>query len=205
MKHKNFLDEFFKNKNKKDILYIHIIAIFLIGFIIYYFIYPLSGSFQEREENNYKHNIQTLNNLNNKKNLTKLQIIKLNRYIKKLSSQKIVLHKQKQFFDQLVSLLDFAEFDKYKWVKYVKYIVYDSKNEGLQLIDFKNDLINDTNESHIVNKKMSIVVNLKGKYKNLISYLYKYENTKELLRADEIKINDKGEFMIKYFLYGYEK
>jgi ArsR family metal-binding transcriptional regulator len=103
-----------------------------------------------------------------------------------------------------VSLLDFAEFNKYKWANYVKNVVDNAKNEGLKLIDFKNELYKDKKNS-LINKKMDIIVNVNGEYKNLIYYIYKYENTKELLRVNELKINDKGNYMIKFSLYGYKK
>lgn len=204
MKHKNFLDKFFEQKNKKDILYIHIITIFLIGFVIYYFIYPISLSFKDIQRKTYNQNVQTLNKLKLQKNIFTVQIVNLTKTIKKLSLTKNALKKQKFFFDDLISLLDFAEFNKYKWAEYVKKIVYDAKNEGLKLINFKNTLYSDKN-NEFINKKMDIIINIKGGFKNLISYLYKYENTKELLRINELKGNDKGEFMIKYSLYGYEQ
>jgi hypothetical protein len=204
MKQKNFLDKFFENKSKKDIIYIHIIAIFLIGFIIYYFIYPMTSSFEKKEKSKYNHNLQVLNNLKIKKNVYTAQIINLKKTIKKLSLQKMSLHKQKLFFDDLVSLLDFAEFDKYKWAKYMKGIVDNAKNEGLTLIDFTN-ILYDNKDDKLINKKMDISVNVKGEFKNLIYYLYKYENTKELIRVSDLNISDKGNFMIKYTLYGYEQ
>jgi len=205
MKRKNFLDKFFKNKTKKEIIYIHLITILLIGFIIYYFIYPISSDFKKREEKKFSQNTQTLNNLIVQKNVYIAQIANLNKNIKKLTLTKNSLYKQKIFFDDLVSLLDFSEFNKFKWAEYVKNIVYDSKEEGLKLIKFENSIYNDKNSSSFINKKMDINVSVKGKFKNLIYYLYKYENTKELLRVNEINISDKGEFMIKYTLYGYEK
>ncbi|WP_024790023.1 hypothetical protein [Lebetimonas sp. JH292] len=204
MKNKNFLDKFFENKTKKDVLYIHIITIFLLGFIIYYFIYPLASSFKTKEEKNHQNNVQTLNHLKIQKNVYITQIANLRKTIKKLELSKNSLHKQKTFFDDLISLLDFAEFNKYKWAEYVRNIVYDAKNEGLKLMNFANSLYKDTKHSYI-NKKMDIIVNVKGEYKNLIYYIYKYENTKELLRVNELNATDKGEYMIKYTLYGYGK
>jgi hypothetical protein len=114
MKHKNFLDKFFEQKNKKDILYIHIITIFLIGFVIYYFIYPISSDFKNKQVKSYNQNVQTLNRLKTKKNVFTAEIVNLTKNIKKLTLIKNSLYKQKIFFDDLVSLLDFAEFNKYK-------------------------------------------------------------------------------------------
>jgi hypothetical protein len=204
MKYQNFLDKFFENKSKKDIIYIHIMAIFLIGFVIYYFIYPMSLSFKDIQRKTYNQNVQTLNKLKLQKNIFTVQIVNLTKTIKKLSLAKNALKKQKFFFDDLISLLDFAEFNKYKWANYVKNIVQDSKNEGLKLTDFKNTLYNKDSDSFI-NKKMDLTISAEGKYKNLIYYIYKYENTKELLRVNELNISDKGKYLIKFSLYGYKK
>jgi len=197
------LDNFFEGKTKKDIVYIHIAALSLIGFIVFYFIYPISSSYQTREEQHYKNNVNRLNNLKKKKNNYLSQIMYLNRINKQLKLSKISLYKNSTFFDDLVSLLDFAKFDKYKWADYMKNIVYNSKEEGLSLIDFKNNVYNDNNDT--INRKMDVIVFSNGKFKNFINYMYKYENTKELLRINELKVSDKGNYMIKFTLYGYDK
>jgi hypothetical protein len=142
MRHKNVLDKFFYNKNKRDILYIHLMAIFLVGFVIFYFIYPLSSAFKNNQEKIYNRNIQVLDNLKVKKNVYLAQIVSLTKTIKKNSLIKNSLYKQKLFFDDLISLLDFAEFNKYKWAEFLKNIVQDAKNEGLKLISFENYFYN---------------------------------------------------------------
>ena len=197
------LDLFFEGKTKKDILYMHLAVVLLIGFIVFYFIFPISSSYQKKEENNYKNNVSTLSNLKIRKNTYISQIARLIKTKKRLKLSKNSLYKEQVFFNDLISLLDFAKFDKYKWSKYVTNIVYNSKNEGLELIDFKNNVYNDLNDT--INKKMDIIVNSKGKFKNFITYMYKYEVTKELIRVSELKASDKGEYMIKFTLYGYDK
>jgi hypothetical protein len=203
-RHKNFLDKFVEGKDKKEILYMHLAVILLIGFIIYYFIYPISASFKKNQEDTYNQNISTLESLKSKKNVYTMQVVSLTKVINKLNLTKTSLQKQKMFFNDLVSLLDFAQFDKYKWAAYVKNVVEDAKNEGLTLLDFANTLY-DNQAKSFVNKKMDILVNIKGNYKNFISYIYKYENTKELIRVSEINGSDKGVYMIKYSLYGYKQ
>jgi hypothetical protein len=197
------LDALFEGKSKKDILYLYASVVLAIGFIIFYFIYPMSASFKEKEEKKYKENTQKLSQLKSQKNVFNAQIIMLTKQIKQISLQKNSLQKQKVFFDDLLNLLDFIEFDKYKWADYFKHIVDGAKEEGLDLIDFTNKIYN--NDKNIVNKKMDIIIHTKGNYKNLISYIYRYENTKELIRVDELNITDKGDFMIKFVLYGYKQ
>jgi len=199
------LDLFFEGKSKKDVIYLFVAVAGLIGFVIFYFIYPISSDYRTKEQNNYKANTNKLANLKNKKNNTISKIAYLTKNNKKLKLSKNSLHKEMVFFEDLVSLLDFAKFDKYKWSNYMKNIVDNAKEEGLELVDFQNNIFNDSNNSNSVNKKMEMTINLKGDFKNLIYYAYKYENDKELLRVNELNISDKGNYMIKFTLYGYGK
>ena len=198
------LDLFFEGKTKKDILYIYAAVILLIGFIIFYFIYPIASEYKQKQTRNYKNNVNTLSQLQTRKNINISQIANLTKTNKKLKLSKNSLYKEMVFFEDLISLLDFAKFDKYKWSSYMKNIVDNAKDEGLELIKFENNIYNDINNSNI-DKKMEMEVYLKGNFKNLIYYIYKYENSKELLRINELKVSDKGNYMIKFTLYGYGK
>jgi len=197
------LDALFEGKSKKDIIYMHLAAISLIGFIAFYFIYPIASSYSSKEEKQFKNNSDKLNTLKIKRNVYTAQIALLMRDKNKIMKEKNNLYKQKMFFNDLVDLLDFAKFDKYKWANYVQNIVYNAKNEGLKLMKFENYLYDDNNTT--INKKMDVIINTTGKFKNFISYIYKYENTKELIRVNELNISDKGEYMIKFTLYGYKE
>ena len=197
------LDLFFEGKSKKDVLYIHLAAVLFIGFIIFYFVYPVAASYQAEQEKKHKNNVNNLSNLNMQKNSYLGQIVNLTKTKKRLQLSKKSLYKEMVFFNDLVSLLDFAKFDKYKWAYYMKDIVYNAKDEGLDLIKFDNTLYNERNGT--INRKMDITVNGRGKFKNFISYIYKYENTKQLIRINGLEASDKGEYMIKFTLYGYDK
>ena len=197
------LDALFEGKSKKDILYMHLAAISLIGFIVFYFIYPMADKYSSQEEQQFQDHSTKLNTLNIKKNADIAQIARLTRDKKKMLAKKNSLYKQKIFFNDLISLLDFAKFDKYKWANYVQNIVYNAKDEGLKLIKFENYLYDDNNTT--INKKMDVVINANGKFKNFITYIYKYENTKQLIRINELEVSDKGEYMIKFTLYGYKE
>jgi len=199
------LDLFFEERSKKDLIYFFIAVAGLIGFVIFYFIYPISSDYRTKQQNNYKANTNKLVDLKNKKNSTISNIAYLIKNNKKLKLSKNSLYKDTIFFQDLVSLLDFAKFDKYKWSNYMKNIVDSAKEEGLELINFQNTIFDDSNDSNHISKKMQMIINLKGNFKNLISYAYKYENNKELLRINELNISDKGNYMIEFTLYGYGK
>jgi hypothetical protein len=52
---------------------------------------------------------------------------------------------------------------------------------------------------------MEIDLDAQGEYKNLIYFIYQYENMRELLRIENIEIKSNKTYKIKFTLYGYEQ
>ena len=134
----------------------------------------------------------------------------LNKKVKEKQSKLTTLKKQKMFYEELANLLDFAEFDQYKWANLVQETVIDAKKKGLDVTKVENQLynINYTNVNKNfpdITKRMDIAIEVEGKYKNFIYYLYNYENRKELIRVKEMKITSPSTFYIKFSIYGYNR
>ena len=64
---------------------------------------------------------------------------------------------------------------------------------------------NEKNNFHFINKKLTFTLIIKSKYKNLLSYIYSYENRRELFRIESLTIDKTGNYIVKISLYGYEK
>jgi hypothetical protein len=113
------------------------------------------------------------------------------------------------FYTELANLLDFAEFDQYKWANLVRETVTDAKNKGMEVTKVENQIydINTTKNDEMpeIVKRMDIGIELEGKYKNFIYYLYNYENRKELIRVKEMKITSPSTFYVKFSVYGYDR
>jgi predicted nuclease with TOPRIM domain len=134
----------------------------------------------------------------------------LNKKVKEKQSKLTTLKKQKMFYEELANLLDFAEFDQYKWANLVQETVIDAKKKGLDVTKVENQLynINYTNVNKNfpdITKRMDIAIEVEGKYKNFIYYLYNYENRKELIRVKEMKITSPSTFYVKFSIYGYNR
>ena len=54
-------------------------------------------------------------------------------------------------------------------------------------------------------KKMSIGLELNGNYINFIHFIYKYEDRKDLIRVEKMKVKDRNDYYVEFTLYGYEK
>jgi len=205
------IDQYFYNKSKKDFIYVVILLIFVIGFVFFYYIFPFAEKYEKKAFSNYQSKLKSLNISKVELNALKIQNIKFKNNLRDLKNKILSLKKQKVFYNELVSLLDFAEFNRYKWAEFVKNVLDDAKNEGLKIKLLENKIVNANNNKfknmpkQIIVKKMSVGIDLNGNYKNFIHFLYKYESMKDLIRVEEMKIKSKTDQYIKIDLYGYEK
>ncbi len=203
MKLINSIDNYFYAKSAKDALMVYIMILFVIGFVVFYFLLPQAKQYRDAQKNIYNKTSRQIQSLKTRKNVLNTQIIGLNKQIKNLSLEKTALKKQKDFYDELTNLLDFVEFNKYKWGQFVKNLVKNAKKEGLKVEGFTNKVYNDGKS--LINKKMEISLKVKGEYKNLLYFIYQYEDLRDLLRIENIKIGKNKNFEVKFTLYGYEK
>jgi hypothetical protein len=215
----NKIDNYFYERDKKDFFYTILAVVSLVGFIIYYFVYPMVSEYEKVQEEKYIKLTRKYKNTKNSIRALETRISILKRKIKKEENKVAILKKQKMFYTELANVLDFAEFDQYKWANLVKETVIDAKNKGLEVVKVENQIY-DINTTKIDNKKnktkkitnmpeivkrMDIGIELEGKYRNFIDYLYKYENRKELIRVREMNLKAPSTFYIKFSIYGYDQ
>jgi len=200
------IDEFFYSKPLKDTLMIYLMIISVIGFFFFYYLFPAAKKYREHEFKYYNNTKTQLQDLKNRKMVLNNNLMITTKKIKNLSLTQITLKKEKDVFDELIKLLDFVEFNKYKWGFFVKKIVVNAQKEGLKIISYTNKFYSDNKDNKgIINKKMEIDLKGKVEYKNLLYFLYEYENLKDLLKIESLKIDKNKDFYIKFTLYGYEK
>jgi Tfp pilus assembly protein PilO len=205
----NKIDNYFYSRQKKEFVYMVILAVFLIGFVIYYFLYPLAAEYKTKQEKKYSSLSTQYQVAKTSIRVLEARISLLNKKIKEKQSKVATLKKQKMFYTELANLLDFAEFDQYKWANLVRETVTDAKNKGMEVTKVENQIydINTTKNDEMpeIVKRMDIGIELEGKYKNFIYYLYNYENRKELIRVKEMKITSPSTFYVKFSVYGYDR
>jgi len=207
----NKIDQYFYKKSKKDFIYMVILLIMTIGFVYFYYVFPLAKNYESNALSNYQTKLDNFNRDKIQLNVLKIQHVQLKNKVRDLQSKFFSLKKQTVYYTQFITLLDFAKFNKYKWAQFVKNVLDDAKNEGLKIKVLENKIVNENIDKfknmpkQIIVKKMSVGIGLSGNYKNFIHFLYKYESMKDLIRVGEMKIKSKTEQYIEIDLYGYEK
>ena len=202
----NSIDKYFYSKNKKDMLMIFLLVLVFIGFVFFYFLLPETQKYNKKQHQDFINNNYKLNIMETTNKSLNIEIVKLKKTIKNLMLQRTSLKKQEDFYEELANLLDFVEFNKQKWGNFVKNLVANATSQGLDVLGFDNkvyDMEKENNDS--VNKKMDITLKMNGNYKDLIMLMYNYENTKDLLRIENMKIDANNTYQIKFVLYGYDR
>jgi len=205
----NNIDKYFKEKDsKKEFVYTILSIVFALGFIIYYYIFPAINSFDVKAHKTYKKLKSDLQQEKIELNVLKAQDRQLRKSLKILKAKLKNVKKEKIFFDEITNLMDFAEFNMANWSSFVKDIIQNAKNEGLKVKLVENKIYNENDQkegSNILVKKMSIALELKGNYINFLHFIYGYENKKELIRIEEMKIKNRNDYYVKFTVYGYGK
>ena len=210
----NFLDKidsyFYEKESKKEFYYILGLIVIALGFLIFYYIFPIAKDYYNNSINKYEDYISKIQTARVQLNVFKVRKIQEERKLQTLNKKINELKKEKVFFEELTNLMDFAEFNKAKWAAFVKNIIIDAKNEGLKVKLVKNIIYSSKNviknmPKGTIVKQMSVGVELYGNYINFIHFIYKYENTKLLIRVTKMKIKDKHDFYVEFTVYGYEK
>ena len=209
------IDKYFYDKTfKKEFYYALVLLVFLIGFIIYYYIFPLVKDFDLKSKEHYNNLVTSIQEKRIRLNVLKAKDIQSEKKLQLFKKQLIELRKEKMFFDELTSLMDFAKFNQAKWANFVQNIISDAKHEGLKVKLVENDIYNGNEQdkkkfvklpSNILVKKMSIGLNLNGNYINFIHFIYKYENRRDLIRVEKMEVKDRHDYYVKFTLYGYKK
>ena len=200
----NKIDDYLYKKEKKEIILIYLMIILLVGLVFFYFITPSLDEYNKKEEEKYQTLKSKLENLKTQQMVFSTRIVSLQNKIKILNLEKISLNKQKDFYYELTNLLDFIYFNQYKWGNFVKNVVENSDRYALEVKEIENKIY-DTNTTKLINKKMDIALQLKGPFLNLLSFLYFYENKKDLIRISELEMDSNESYNIKFSMYGYEK
>ena len=202
MKLTDKIDNYFYDKSQKDIMMFYLAILMLIGFIMFYYILPFCNDYRDNQIKQYNQSKIKMQAFKVQNSVLNTRFFSLQKKLKQLKTAQIELKKQKDFYDELVDLLDFTVFNEQKWSEFVKNLVFNARNEGLKIISFENKIF-DKETKDLINKKMEIVLKMKGEYIDIISFIYKYENIRDLLRIESMNIDKNNSCKIKFVLYGY--
>jgi hypothetical protein len=184
------LDTFFESQKETEQKVFFILPLIIIGFIVYYFIFPvtsdmLNNSINKNRKLNNDINTKKVSIMNVKNSIIKIKakrrIVKLK--IKKLKKIEIVMN-------NLLNQVKFLIFNLNRWADIYNTIPNYLKNSNLVLLKLDNVLSLDdkkTNNNDIVNLKMQITLDVIGNFKNVVKLMNNFESRKDFVKIKSLK------------------
>jgi Tfp pilus assembly protein PilO len=203
------LDAFFAKQKEEEQKVFFILPLIVIGFIVYYFILPitteiLDESLRKNQElhskinkkemgiNNFKNSIVRINN--------QRRILKIK--IKKLSKVEVIMQ-------NLLKKVQFLIFDLNRWAEIYNTIPTYVKNSNLLLLKLDNTLFlddknsNQNNNNQLVKLKMQIKIDVVGNFKNVVKFMNNFESRKDFVKIEFLKTDGMMNYLV-INIYGAE-
>ena len=199
------LDNFLESQNDAEQKIIFFLPILIIGFIMYYFIFPITDELVTKVENeNYQLKLQ-LNTKNNQIMKTINTMNKLNIDDSTLTMKVNQLKKTEIIVKNLMEQVKFLIFNFNKWAKIYNSIPEYLKDNNLLLLKLDNELfLNEiTKTKKLVNLKMRINLEVLGDFKNVIKLINIFEAKKMIVKIEKFK-TDGVKSNITIDIYGAE-
>jgi len=182
------IDDFFKNKSKKDTYYVYIMVVGLVGLLSYPF-YDLSVA----EFTNAKDRVDNISTKLNIDNIflkvnPEIKIIKLNQDIKRLNAELIVSKQNNAYIKSKIDTISALVYDERAWGNYINSISKNAKKYHIKIMNFTNKYSkNNKSFGHI----LDISLDIRGNYANTIKFINSLE--KSDLVVDVHKLSMKAE------------
>lgn len=194
------LDKFLETQKESEQKLFFFLPVLLFGFLSYYFLYPMTNQNLENSINENKSLQSKISNLKTTNNGLKNQNLKLSTILKKADKILIDLRKDKNEMDSLINQLDFLKFDLNKWAEFYNNIPNLAQKYNLLIKNLENEM-NIENSENLINKKMTLTIDVYGNFINLIKFMNEFESKKELVKIKSIKI-DNRHMIVVIEIYG---
>jgi len=182
------IDDFFKEKSKKDTYYVYIMVVGLVGLLSYPF-YDLSVEEFTSSQNKVK-------NVSSKLNMDKMylkvnpetKIVKLNQDIKRLNAELLISKENNEYIKSKIDTISALVYDERAWGEYINSISINARRYNIKIINFTNEYSKkDQAFGHI----LDISLDIKGSYSNTLKFINSLE--KSDLVVDIHNLNIKAE------------
>ena len=168
------IDDFFKEKSKKDTYYVYIMVVGLVGLLSYPF-YDLSVEEFSDAQNKVK-------GVTTKLNADKIylrvnpetKIIKITQDIKVLNAELVVSKENNEYIKSKIDTISALVYDERAWGEYINSISINAKKYNIKIINFTNVYSkNDKAFGHI----LDISLDIKGNYSNTLKFINSLEKS----------------------------
>lgn len=179
------IDNFFKNKSKKDTNYVYIMIVGVIIAISYPF-YDLSVD----EFTNAKNKVDTISQKLNADKVylqvnPELKITKIMQDIKRLESELLVNKENNEYIKSKIDTISSLIYDERAWGEYINSISKNAKKYNIKLVNLTNKYV-DNNESF--GHMLDITVDVKGNYQNTLKFINSLEKSELVVDIHDFSI-----------------
>ena len=183
----NNIDEFLESQKEQEQKLFMFLPILLFGFIIYYFIYPITQSMVDEAQNSYLSLEKDVTKIKKDNFKLKTNNIKMSKAIRNYQKELKNLEVEKATLNKILKKIEFLKFDLDKWARFYNDIPNLSEKNNVILTSLKNELRLDNNVG-IIQNKMSINIKAEGNFIKLLKFINEFEKRKELIKVKSLKI-----------------
>ncbi len=189
------IDEYFAGKKSSEVYMMTLIVVAIIGFLVWYFIFPLSQSFFDDKKSE---NLAITKKLNLEKNYIKSKTVKGDEsyYIKdferkiKNNQQKLVsIKKLNSYIDGKLRELSYLLFNNENWAKFLDSISEIAREHKVKIVRITNQ-INEPNYQK-VEQMLNVHVFLKGDFHGIMNFINTLEESMLIVDIHNIELNKK--------------
>jgi hypothetical protein len=188
------LDTLFTTQKETEQQLFFILPLIIIGFIVYYFIFPITTDMLNKSLNKNQQ-------LHRKINSKEMSIIRLKNSIARINKEGRILKvkikelkKVEIVMNNLLKKVRYLIFNLKRWAEIYNTIPKYVKNSNLFLLKldnvlFSNDKKNSDKNNKIVNLKMQIKLDVIGNFKNVVKLMNNFESRKDFVKIESLKID----------------
>ncbi len=179
------IDDFFKEKSKKDTYYVYIMIVGVVGAISYPF-YDLSVE----EFANVKNKVQNVSaKLTADKAYLRVnpesKIVKINQDIKRLNAELLVAKENNEYIKSKIDTISALVYDERAWGEYINSISINAKKYHIKIVKFTNEYSKtDKAFGHI----LDINLEIKGRYSNTLKFINSLEKSDLVVDVHNLEI-----------------
>jgi len=168
------IDDFFKEKSKKDTYYVYVMVVGLVGLLSYPF-YDLSIEEFSSAQNKVQ---KVTTKLNADKVYLRVnpetKIVKITQEIKLLNAELLIAKENNEYIKSKIDTISALVYDERAWGEYINSISTNAKRYNIKIINFTNEYSkNDQAFGHI----LDISLDIKGNYSNTIKFINSLEKS----------------------------
>lgn len=181
------LDKFFEAQKENEQKLFFLLPLIVIGFIVYYFVYPITDDMLSDSLNKNRNLINQINSKNSNILRVKNSIVRLKNAKHKLIIENKKLTVIQTKMQSLINRVKFLIFDLNRWANIYNTIPKYVKNNNLLLLKLDNKLFLDNKDTKLITLKMQITVTVVGNFKNAVKLINSFEARKNFVKIISFK------------------